>query len=79
MADNFRSRRVTSTWEARNFPAVGTKVELVSCSDPYTMLKPGTRGEVVFVDDTGTVHVKWENGATLGMVGQAGDRFKVIS
>ena len=46
----------------------GTRVELVSMDDPYTDLKPGSLGTVDFVDDTGTVHVNWDSGSTLGVV-----------
>ncbi len=46
----------------------GARVELVYTSDPYTRLKPGDTGEVVFVDDMGTVHINWDNGSQLGMV-----------
>lgn len=46
----------------------GARIELVSMSDPYTTLKPGDRGTVNFVDDTGTVFADWDNGSTLGAV-----------
>lgn len=46
----------------------GARVELVSMSDPYAALKPGDRGMVDFVDDTGTVFVDWDSGSTLGAV-----------
>ena len=51
----------------KQYPA-DTKVELVSMDDPYTKLRPGDRGVVTFVDDTGTVFVRWDNGSTLGVV-----------
>jgi hypothetical protein len=44
----------------------GTRVELVSMTDPYTNLKPGDRGEVTAVDSLGTVFINWDNGSTLG-------------
>jgi hypothetical protein len=44
----------------------GTRVELVSMSDPYATLKPGERGTISMVDDIGTVFVKWDSGSTLG-------------
>lgn len=44
----------------------GTRVELVSISDPYTKLKPGDRGTVRLVDDIGTVFIAWDNGSGLG-------------
>lgn len=49
------------------YPA-GTKVELVSMDDPYSKLKPGDRGTVNSVDDTGTVFVSWDCGSNLGVV-----------
>lgn len=48
------------------FP-IGTKVELVSMDDMQAP-PPGTKGEVRFVDDGGTIHVRWENGSSLGAV-----------
>jgi hypothetical protein len=36
--------------------------------DPYTRLKPGDRGSVSFIDDTGTVFVDWDSGSRLGAV-----------
>lgn len=49
----------------RRFPA-GTRVELLRMDDPYAKLKPGDCGTVVFVDDAGTVHIRWDCGSTLG-------------
>ena len=37
----------------------------------------GTLGTVRYVDDIGTIHIKWDNGSSLGLViGE--DRFVVI-
>ena len=44
------------------------RVELIKCRDEYTHIPPGTQGKVDFVDDTGTVHVTWDNGYHLGLV-----------
>ena len=44
----------------------GTKVELVSMNDQYREMPPGLTGVVTGVDDTGTVHVNWSNGSSLG-------------
>ena len=48
----------------------GSRVELVRRGepDPYSSLKPGDRGTVSVVDDTGTVFVNWDNGSGLGVV-----------
>lgn len=49
-------------------PGAGDRVELVWTSDPHTRLKPGDRGAVCAVDPTGTVHVRWDCGSTLGLI-----------
>jgi hypothetical protein len=46
----------------------GTRIRLDNTRDEYTNLKPGDLGTVVHEDDIGTVHVKWDNGSTLGMI-----------
>lgn len=55
----------------------GTRIELISMDDPYAPIPSGTKGTVEFVDDMGTIHMKWDNGRTLGLVAGE-DRFKVI-
>ncbi len=55
----------------------GTRVELISMSDPYTKLKPGDQGTVSFVDDIGTVFVRWDCGSGLG-VAYGEDRIRKI-
>jgi uncharacterized protein YodC (DUF2158 family) len=56
----------------------GARVELVSISDSYTSLKSGDRGTVSFVDDTGTVFCRWDNGSSLGAVLGA-DEIRLLS
>ena len=46
------------------YPA-GTRVELVQMDDAQAP-PVGTKGTVTGVDDTGTVHVNWSNGSSLG-------------
>ena len=47
----------------------GARVELTKMNDPYrTDLVPGCRGTVRFVDDMGTIHVRWDIGSSLGVV-----------
>lgn len=49
-----------------HFPA-GTRVELVRMDD--TQAPPiGTHGTVIAVDDIGTIHVRWDNGSSLGII-----------
>lgn len=54
---------------------VGDRIKLIRCSDPWTDIRPGTEGVVTYIDALGTVHVKWDDGHSLGMVEEAGDRF----
>lgn len=56
----------------------GDRVRLVRTTDEHTTLKPGDLGTVGMVDSMGTVHVKWDNGSTLGLVPEAGDRWEVV-
>jgi len=47
---------------------IGRKVELISTTDDYTKLEPGSIGIVNFIDDNGTVFINWENGSRLGLI-----------
>ena len=40
----------------KEYPS-GTRVELVSMNDEYCRLNPGEQGNVIGVDDIGTIHV----------------------
>ena len=45
--------------------SAGTRVKLVEMND--IQAPPiGTLGTVMYVDDIGTIHIKWDNGSTLG-------------
>lgn len=57
---------------------IGKRVRLISTSDPHTRLKYGDEGVVTYIDSMGTVFVKWDNGSSLGLVREAGDRFGVL-
>ena len=56
----------------------GKRVRFMRSSDPYTKLQYGDEGVVTTVDDLGTVHIKWDNGSTLGMITEEGDRFQIV-
>jgi hypothetical protein len=45
----------------------GKRVRCILMNDKYPV-PSGTEGTVVYVDDIGTIHVKWDNGSTLGLV-----------
>ena len=44
----------------------GTRVKLTEMLDEFAP-PIGTLGTVRWVDDIGTIHVKWDNGSTLGV------------
>jgi hypothetical protein len=46
----------------------GTRIELIYMQDPYSPVPDGTKGTVECVDDMGTIHMKWDNGRTLGLI-----------
>ena len=54
----------------------GTRIELVYMEDAQAV-PSGTKGTVVCVDDMGTIHMKWDNGRTLGLIPEV-DNFKKI-
>jgi len=57
---------------------VGKRVRFLRSNDQYTKLVWGDEGVVTHIDALGTVHIKWDNGSTLGMITEEGDRFQVV-
>lgn len=56
----------------------GDRVELLEpLNDVWTRVRPGERGTVSHVDAIGTVHVKWDSGAVLGLVPEM-DRYELV-
>ena len=55
---------------------LGTRVELLEMDDPQAP-PVGTRGTVIWVDDTASLCMSWDNGSTLNVVyGQ--DRVRIV-
>ena len=54
--------------QLRKYYKEGTRVALVRMDDPYSKLRPGDKGTVSFIDDTGTVFVNWDCGSSLGVL-----------
>ncbi len=46
----------------------GCRVELVKMDDPYREMPPGLRGVVTGIDDSGSIHVDWQNGSSLAVI-----------
>ena len=55
---------------------IGTRLELINMEDAQAV-PSGIKGSVVCVDDMGTIHMKWDNGRTLGLIPGV-DNFKKI-
>lgn len=53
------------------FPA-GTVIVLEKMDDIQAP-KPSTKGIVDYVDNVGTIHVKWETGSSLGLIPVVGE------
>lgn len=56
---------------------VGTRIRLLHMDDPYAPIESGMTGTVAYVDDMGTLHMKWDNGRSLGICPDV-DSFEVI-
>lgn len=61
----------------RQFPP-GTKVKCTRMMEDTSTVPPGTTGIVSYVDDSGMIHVNWENGSRLGLI-SGEDRFKKVT
>ena len=59
--------KATVDWLREQFPA-GMRVELISMDDMHSELRPGDRGAVSSVDDTGAIFVNWDKGSHLGLI-----------
>ena len=46
----------------------GCRVELVKMDDPYREMPPGLHGVVTGIDDSGSIHVDWQNGSSLAVI-----------
>lgn len=47
---------------------VGDRVRLLYTNDQFSNLESGAQGTVRFIDDLGTIHIKWDNGSRLGLI-----------
>lgn len=57
------------------YPA-GTRIRLLKMDDIQAP-PAGTEGTVTFVDDAGTIHMRWDTGSSLGLISEE-DEFEVV-
>jgi len=55
-------------WDLKKEVIIGKRIILVSTTDEYTKLKPGTKGIITHVDDAGTIFADWDDGSHLGLI-----------
>ena len=46
----------------------GCRVELIKMDDPYREMPTGLKGVVTGIDDSGSIHVQWQNGSSLAVI-----------
>ena len=46
---------------------IGCRVRCDFMNDRYAV-PSGTEGTVQYIDDMGTIHVRWDNGSSLGLI-----------
>lgn len=57
------------------YPA-GTRIRLLKMDDIQAP-PAGTEGTVTFIDDAGTIHMRWDTGSSLGLISEE-DEFEVL-
>lgn len=70
----WRSVRQTDEADGR-----GRRVRLLHVNDEWSDLAPGALGTVMLVDGMGTVHVRWDDGSSLGLIAADGDRWEYVA
>jgi len=52
----------------RESELTGKRVTIIRMEDPYTDLRPGSKGTIKGEDDMGHILVKWDNGSGLSLI-----------
>lgn len=76
-----RTYEYTASGRHQAYPR-GSRVELVQWApseiiNDHTIVPKGTQGTVTGIDDAGTLWMRWDNGASLGVT--VHDRIKLIA
>ena len=53
------------------------RIRCIEMKDDPLPIESGSMGTVVYVDDMGTIHIKWDNGRTLGLI-HGMDRYEIV-
>lgn len=61
----------------KNQYPIGTRIEMIHMEEQLSPVESGMKGTVQIVDDVGTLHMKWDNGRTIGIIPNK-DQFKVV-
>ena len=64
------------TYRQQNVDLKGKRIKCIHMMDDYPILS-GELGTVDAVDDMGTIHVKWDNGSSLGLVPEE-DQYEIV-
>lgn len=64
--------------QLRNTYPINSRIICLRMNDQYSPVPPKTKGTVTHIDDAGTIHVKWDNGQTLGLVPET-DTFQKVT
>lgn len=67
--------RSNNVAELRKKYPEGTIIQLISMDDIQAPLK-GTYGTVMYVDDMGSIHMRWDTGSSLAVI-EGVDEFRV--
>jgi len=59
------------------YPA-GTRIQLDSMEDDPNPIPSGTKGTVTYVDDAGSIGIKWDNGRSLAICPEVDSFHKII-
>lgn len=62
----------------KEFP-IGTKIKCIHMVKDPRPIPDGATGIVQFIDDIGTIHIRWENGRLFGIVPGVDKFSKVVS
>ena len=46
----------------------GKRLRLIQMNNEPNPVLPGTEGTIYYVDNAGTIHVRWDDGSLLGVI-----------